>query len=214
MPPTLGCKTSGTHTMEYLGFSILKHFPPELSLFNGEKLSSTILYFTCDVIYPIYHHVDCIPGGKLDKIAEKIRNLTKSHENMSMHVPLVSTDSFLAMAVVVRRSRDSRRAASSRHVLCGGAARPDVRERVSTTIESVHRVEGTLLFQIPREIENSALANFFRSMESKRKEMGVDKVGDRLLITDITQTLYEQITGWQQSQVKQNSPQLLQLGGA
>ena len=29
--------------------------------------------------------------------------------------------------------------------------------------------------------------------------MGIEKVGDRLLITDITQTLYEQITGWQQT---------------
>ena len=48
--------------------------------------------------------------------------------------------------------------------------------------------------------------------EENLKEMGVDKVGDRLLITDITQTLYEQITGWQQETVKQ--PNLLQLAGA
>ena len=36
-------------------------------------------------------------------------------------------------------------------------------------------------------------------------------MGDRLLITDITQTLYEQITGWQNQQVQQKN--LLQLGG-
>ena len=50
----------------------------------------------------------------------------------------------------------------------------------------------------------------FNLTEENLKEMGVGKVGDRLLITDITQTLYEQITGWQQQQVKQNN--LLQLG--
>lgn len=38
---------------------------------------------------------------------------------------------------------------------------------------------------------------------------GVDKVGDRLLISDITQTLYEQVTGWQEQKVA--TPQLLQL---
>ena len=46
--------------------------------------------------------------------------------------------------------------------------------------------------------------------EKALQEMGVGKVGDRLLITDITQTLYEQITGWQQQQVQQKS--LLQIG--
>ena len=40
--------------------------------------------------------------------------------------------------------------------------------------------------------------------------MGIERVGDRLLITDIVQTLYEQVTGWQQQQVQ--NPQLLQLG--
>ena len=60
-----------------------------------------------------------------------------------------------------------------------------------------HRIQGDVIFSLTEE---------------NLKEMGVDKVGDRLLITDITQTLYEQITGWQQQQVKQ--PQLLQLGGA
>lgn len=59
-----------------------------------------------------------------------------------------------------------------------------------------HRVQGDVIFSLT---------------EQNLAEMGVDKVGDRLLITDITQTLYEQITGWQQQQVKQ--PQLLQLGG-
>jgi len=62
-----------------------------------------------------------------------------------------------------------------------------------------HRIQGDVLFSLTEE---------------NLREMKVSKVGDRLLITDITQTLYEQITGWQQSQVKQNSPQLLQLGGA
>ena len=38
------------------------------------------------------------------------------------------------------------------------------------------------------------------------------QVGDRLLITDITQTLYEQVTGWQEQKVAAGSPQLLQLG--
>ena len=37
-------------------------------------------------------------------------------------------------------------------------------------------------------------------------------MGDRLLITDITQTLYEQVTGWQEQKVAAGSPQLLQLG--
>ena len=61
-----------------------------------------------------------------------------------------------------------------------------------------HRIQGDVLFSLTEE---------------NLREMGVGKVGDRLLITDITQTLYEQITGWQQQTVKQNSPQLLQLGG-
>jgi len=50
----------------------------------------------------------------------------------------------------------------------------------------------------------------FNLTEENLKEMGVDKIGDRLLITDITQTLYEQVTGWSQEQV--STPQLLQIG--
>jgi len=57
-----------------------------------------------------------------------------------------------------------------------------------------HRIQGDVLFSLTEE---------------NLKEMGVSKVGDRLLVTDITQTLYEQITGWQQQQVK--TPSLLQL---
>jgi hypothetical protein len=34
----------------------------------------------------------------------------------------------------------------------------------------------------------------FNLTEENLKEMEVDKIGDRLLITDITQTLYEQVT--------------------
>jgi len=60
-----------------------------------------------------------------------------------------------------------------------------------------HRVQGDVIFNLSEE---------------NLKEMGVDKVGDRLLITDITQTLYEQVTGWQEQKVAANSPQLLQLG--
>jgi len=59
-----------------------------------------------------------------------------------------------------------------------------------------HRVQGDVIFNLTEE---------------NLKEMGVDKVGDRLLITDITQTLYEQVTGWQEQKVA--APQLLQLGG-
>ena len=59
-----------------------------------------------------------------------------------------------------------------------------------------HRVQGDVLFSLTEE---------------NLKEMGVGKVGDRLLITDITQTLYEQITGWQQQQVQQKN--LLQIAG-
>ena len=33
----------------------------------------------------------------------------------------------------------------------------------------------------------------FNLTEENLKEMEVDKIGDRLLITDITQTLYEQV---------------------
>jgi len=58
-----------------------------------------------------------------------------------------------------------------------------------------HRVQGDVLFNLTEE---------------NLKEMGIEKVGDRLLITDIVQTLYEQVTGWQQQQVQ--NPQLLQLG--
>jgi len=58
-----------------------------------------------------------------------------------------------------------------------------------------HRVQGDVLFNLTEE---------------NLKEMGVDKIGDRLLITDITQTLYEQVTGWSQEQV--STPQLLQIG--
>ena len=61
-----------------------------------------------------------------------------------------------------------------------------------------HRVQGDVLFNLTEE---------------NLKEMGVDKIGDRLLITDITQTLYEQITGWQQSSVSKNDKTLLQLAG-
>ena len=53
----------------------------------------------------------------------------------------------------------------------------------------------------------------FNLTEENLKEMGVGKVGDRLLITDITQTLYEQVTGWQQGEasVPQANPNLKQL---
>ena len=51
-----------------------------------------------------------------------------------------------------------------------------------------HRVQGDVIFNLSEE---------------NLKEMGIAKVGDRLLITDITQTLYEQITGWQATQVQQ-----------
>jgi len=61
-----------------------------------------------------------------------------------------------------------------------------------------HRIQGDVLFSLT---------------EGNLQEMGVGKVGDRLLITDITQTLYEQITGWQQSSVKQGDKTLLQLAG-
>ena len=61
-----------------------------------------------------------------------------------------------------------------------------------------HRIQGDVLFSLTEE---------------NLREMGVGKVGDRLLITDITQTLYEQITGWQAQRVKKDSPQLLQLAG-
>ena len=47
-----------------------------------------------------------------------------------------------------------------------------------------HRIQGDVLFSLT---------------EQNLAEMGVGKVGDRLLITDITQTLYEQITGWQRT---------------
>jgi len=57
-----------------------------------------------------------------------------------------------------------------------------------------HRVQGDVLFNLTEE---------------NLKEMGIEKVGDRLLITDIVQTLYEQVTGWQQQEVAK--PQLLQL---
>ena len=59
-----------------------------------------------------------------------------------------------------------------------------------------HRIQGDVLFSLTEE---------------NLKEMGVDKIGDRLLVTDIVQTLYEQITGWQQQKVSQSSPSLLQL---
>ena len=60
-----------------------------------------------------------------------------------------------------------------------------------------HRVQGDVLFNLTEE---------------NLKEMGVDKVGDRLLITDITQTLYEQITGWQQTEVSAPSMMALPAG--
>ena len=59
-----------------------------------------------------------------------------------------------------------------------------------------HRIQGDVLFSLT---------------EQNLQEMGVGKVGDRLLITDITQTLYEQITGWQQTNVAKNN--VLQLAG-
>ena len=62
-----------------------------------------------------------------------------------------------------------------------------------------HRIQGDVLFSLTEE---------------NLREMGVGKVGDRLLITDITQTLYEQITGWQAQHIKKDSPQLLQLAGS
>ena len=42
-----------------------------------------------------------------------------------------------------------------------------------------HRVQGDVLFNLTEE---------------NLKEMGIEKVGDRLLIADIVQTLYEQVT--------------------
>ncbi len=53
----------------------------------------------------------------------------------------------------------------------------------------------------------------FNLTEENLKEMEVDKIGDRLLITDITQTLYEQVTGWQQGEAAtpQANPKLKQL---
>jgi len=60
-----------------------------------------------------------------------------------------------------------------------------------------HRIQGDVLFNLTEE---------------NLKEMGVEKIGDRLLITDIVQTLYEQVTGWQQQNVNQNT--VLQLGAA
>ncbi|EOD41891.1 hypothetical protein EMIHUDRAFT_431858 [Emiliania huxleyi CCMP1516] len=60
-----------------------------------------------------------------------------------------------------------------------------------------HRIQGDVLFNLTEE---------------NLKEMGIEKIGDRLLITDIVQTLYEQVTGWQQQQV--NPQSLLQLGAA
>ena len=62
-----------------------------------------------------------------------------------------------------------------------------------------HRIQGDVLFSLTEE---------------NLREMGVGKVGDRLLITDIAQTLYEQITGWQAQHIKKDSPQLLQLAGS
>jgi len=63
-----------------------------------------------------------------------------------------------------------------------------------------HRVQGDVLFNLTEE---------------NLKEMGIDKVGDRLLITDIVQTLYEQVTGWQEQQVSQKQmPQVLSLPSA
>ena len=52
----------------------------------------------------------------------------------------------------------------------------------------------------------------FNLTEENLREMGVEKVGDRLLITDITQTLYEQITGWQQTEVSTPSMMALPAG--
>jgi len=63
-----------------------------------------------------------------------------------------------------------------------------------------HRVQGDVLFNLTEE---------------NLKEMGIEKVGDRLLITDIVQTLYEQVTGWQEQQVSQKQmPQVLSLPSA
>ena len=61
-----------------------------------------------------------------------------------------------------------------------------------------HRIQGDVLFSLTEE---------------NLREMKVSKVGDRLLITDITQTLYEQITGWQEQQVK-NTPAMMALPAA
>ena len=60
-----------------------------------------------------------------------------------------------------------------------------------------HRIQGDVLFNLTEE---------------NLREMGVEKVGDRLLITDITQTLYEQITGWQQTEVSTPSMMALPAG--
>ena len=62
-----------------------------------------------------------------------------------------------------------------------------------------HRIQGDVLFSLT---------------EQNLQEMGVGKVGDRLLITDITQTLYEQITGWQQQNVQKNNVLALGQGAA
>jgi hypothetical protein len=60
-----------------------------------------------------------------------------------------------------------------------------------------HRIQGDVLFNLTEE---------------NLREMGIEKVGDRLLITDITQTLYEQITGWQQTEVSAPSMMALPAG--
>jgi hypothetical protein len=57
-----------------------------------------------------------------------------------------------------------------------------------------HRVQGDVIFNLTEE---------------NLREMGVDKIGDRLLITDITQTLYEQLTGWQDQQVSPSTVNML-----
>ena len=61
-----------------------------------------------------------------------------------------------------------------------------------------HRVQGDVLFNLTEE---------------NLREMGIDRVGDRLLITDIVQTLYEQVTGWTEQTLSANQQQkLLAIG--
>ena len=59
-----------------------------------------------------------------------------------------------------------------------------------------HRIQGDVLFNLTENL----------------REMGIEKVGDRLLITGIRRALYEQITGWQQTEVSAPSMMALPAG--